>query len=175
MTESPRRNILLMNRSMFTGFALPEPFPVLFTSLHISFTFSRTMLQCRSKAFTLPRSFLLFRQLISTCAFVFTLCINTDSGPPWLCWSLSCVYERQRGSQRKQRKPRDNTKRNGQKVLGRGPTLAKGALLPPLNLANLLGHHHKKLRSWKMRRLRKDLGVCVQEKLPDQPSWYMNW
>lgn len=38
------------------------------TSVHISFTFSRTMLQCLSKAFTRPRSFLLFLQLMSTCA-----------------------------------------------------------------------------------------------------------
>ena len=38
------------------------------TSVHISFTFSRIMLQCLSNAFTLPRSFLLFLQFISTCA-----------------------------------------------------------------------------------------------------------
>jgi hypothetical protein len=37
------------------------------TSVHISFTFSRIMLQCLSKAFTLPRSFRLFLQLMSTC------------------------------------------------------------------------------------------------------------
>ena len=37
------------------------------TSDHISLTFSRIMLQCRSKAFTRPKSFLLFRQLMSTC------------------------------------------------------------------------------------------------------------
>lgn len=38
------------------------------TSVQNSFTFSRTMLQWRSKAFTRPSSFLLFLQLISTCA-----------------------------------------------------------------------------------------------------------
>ena len=36
------------------------------TSVHISLTFSRTMLQCLSKALTRPRSFLLFRQFINT-------------------------------------------------------------------------------------------------------------
>ena len=42
--------------------------PECITSVHISFTFSKIMLQCLSKAFTLPRSFLLFLQLISTCS-----------------------------------------------------------------------------------------------------------
>jgi hypothetical protein len=37
------------------------------TSVQNSFTFSSTMLQWRSKAFTRPNSFLLFLQLISTC------------------------------------------------------------------------------------------------------------
>ena len=37
------------------------------TSVHISFTFSKIMLQCLSNAFTLPRSFRLFLQLINTC------------------------------------------------------------------------------------------------------------
>lgn len=36
------------------------------TSVHISLTFSNTILQCRSNALTRPRSFLLFLQLIST-------------------------------------------------------------------------------------------------------------
>jgi hypothetical protein len=40
--------ILLMKRSLFT----PLPLPPLGFSVHISFTFSRTMLQCRSKALT---------------------------------------------------------------------------------------------------------------------------
>ena len=38
------------------------------TSVHISLTFSRTMLQWRSNAFTRPSSFLLLRQFMSTCA-----------------------------------------------------------------------------------------------------------
>merc|ERR1719222_505480 len=66
MTESPLRNILLMNRSLLTGFAFFFPFPVFGSSVHISLTPSKTMLQCRSKAFTLPNSFLLFLQLIKT-------------------------------------------------------------------------------------------------------------
>jgi len=104
MTESPRRNILLMKRSLLTGWAFFFPLPVLgtwciqaqhlayvtsrqvnsnvlsseeiyvnktlHTSVHISLTFSRTILQCLSKALTRPRSFLLLRQLISTCTSV---------------------------------------------------------------------------------------------------------
>jgi hypothetical protein len=37
------------------------------TSVHISFTFSSTILQCRSNALTRPSSLRLLRQLISTC------------------------------------------------------------------------------------------------------------
>lgn len=37
------------------------------TSVHISFTFSRIMLQCLSKAFTLPSSLRLFLKLMRTC------------------------------------------------------------------------------------------------------------
>ena len=46
MTESPRRNILEMYRSLFTGLDFFFPLPLLGTSVHISFTFSNTMLQC---------------------------------------------------------------------------------------------------------------------------------
>lgn len=46
MTESPRRNILEMYRSLLTGLDFFFPFPLLGTSVHISFTFSSTMLQC---------------------------------------------------------------------------------------------------------------------------------
>ena len=49
MTESPRRNILEMKRSLLTGLLFFLPFPVLGTSTHISLTFSRTMLQCLKK------------------------------------------------------------------------------------------------------------------------------
>mmetsp|Transcript_34964 Transcript_34964/g.99120 ORF Transcript_34964/g.99120 Transcript_34964/m.99120 type:complete len:239 (-) Transcript_34964:70-786(-) len=81
MTESPRRNILLMNRSLLTGVEPFLPLPVLGISVHISFTFSRTMLQCLSKAFTRPSNFRLFLQLIRTCELVFTLVVSTESGP----------------------------------------------------------------------------------------------
>lgn len=106
MTESPRRNIFEMNRSLLTGFTFFFPFPVRGTSVHISLTLkrkeifnknsvlkilsapsenavylSKTMLQCRSNALTRPRSFLLLRQLISTWVLFLTDCVNTDSGP----------------------------------------------------------------------------------------------
>ena len=68
MTESPRRNILLMNLSLFCGVEPFFPFPDFGISVHISLTFSRTMLQCRSKALMCARSLRLFLRLISTCA-----------------------------------------------------------------------------------------------------------
>ena len=76
-----------MNLSLFTGAAFFAPLPVLGTSLQISFTFSNTMLQCRSKALTRPSSLRFFRQLIKTCEFVFTLCVNTERGPVWNSFS----------------------------------------------------------------------------------------
>ena len=57
------------------------PFPVLGTSVHISFTFSSTILQCLSNALTRPKSFLLLRQLIRTWVLFLTDCVRTDSGP----------------------------------------------------------------------------------------------
>ena len=48
MTESPRRNIFDMNLSLLTGLDLLTPFPLLGVSVHISLTFSSTMLQWRS-------------------------------------------------------------------------------------------------------------------------------
>lgn len=81
MTESPRRNIFEMKRSLFTGFTFFLPLPVRGSSVHISFTFSSTILQWRSNAFTRPSNFLLFRQLISTCVLFFTDWVSTDSGP----------------------------------------------------------------------------------------------
>ena len=49
MTESPRRNIFEMYLSLFTGLDFFLPLPVFGTSVHISFTFSITMLQCLTK------------------------------------------------------------------------------------------------------------------------------
>jgi hypothetical protein len=36
---------------------------------------------------TRPSSLRLFRQLIKTCEFVFTLCVNTERGPVWNSFS----------------------------------------------------------------------------------------
>ena len=80
ITESPRRNIFAIYLSLLIGFAF-LPFPVLGISYHISLTFSKTILQCLSNAFTRPNNFLLFRQLINTCVLFFTDVINTDNGP----------------------------------------------------------------------------------------------
>ncbi|KAL0594127.1 hypothetical protein AAY473_036525 [Plecturocebus cupreus] len=52
-TESPRRNILGTQRSSLTGLDF-LPLPPLGTSVHISFTFSNTTLQCLWKAFRRP-------------------------------------------------------------------------------------------------------------------------
>ena len=59
------------------------PFPVLGSSVHISLTPSKTMLQCLSNAFTLPSSFLLFLQLMRTWVLFFTLSVRTLRGPVW--------------------------------------------------------------------------------------------
>ena len=45
MTESPRRNIFEMNRSLLTGFTFFFPFPVRGTSVHISFTLKSKKMQ----------------------------------------------------------------------------------------------------------------------------------
>lgn len=81
MTLSPRRNILEMKRSLLTGLAFFLPLPLLGTSVHISLTFSKTILQCRSKALTRPSNLRLFRQLIRTWVLFLTDWVNTDSGP----------------------------------------------------------------------------------------------
>lgn len=46
MTESPRKNILLINLSLFTGFAFFFPLPVFGTSVHISFTYADAISKC---------------------------------------------------------------------------------------------------------------------------------
>ena len=60
-----RAHILLMNLSLLTGLPFLPP-DILGVSVHISFTFSNTMLQCLSKAFTLANSFRLLRHEIRT-------------------------------------------------------------------------------------------------------------
>lgn len=82
ITESPLRNILEMYRSLFTGFPFFFcPFPDLGNSVHISLTFSKTMLQCRSNALTLASNFRLFRQLIRTWVLFLTDAVRMDKGP----------------------------------------------------------------------------------------------
>lgn len=73
-------HILLMNRSLFTGL----PFlPALFlgVSVHISFTFSSTILQCLSNALTRASSFLLLRHEIRTWVCDRTAVWRMESGP----------------------------------------------------------------------------------------------
>lgn len=80
MTESPRRNILEMNLSLLTGRAF-DPSDFRGISVHISFTFSRTMLQCRSNALTRASSFRLFRHEIKTWLWVRTAVCKMLKGP----------------------------------------------------------------------------------------------
>lgn len=69
--------ILLMKRSLLT----PLPLAPLGFSVHISLTFSRTMLQCRSKALTRANSLRLFRQEIRTWVCVRVAVWRRDRGP----------------------------------------------------------------------------------------------
>lgn len=68
---------MLINRSLLTPFPF-EPFGV---SVHISFTFSSTMLQCLSKAFTRASSLRLLRQDMSTCECDRVAVRRIDRGP----------------------------------------------------------------------------------------------
>lgn len=78
MTESPLRNILGMNLLLVTG----TPFlPFLGISVHTSCTFSMTMFMWRSKAFTFPSSFLLFRSAIRTSLLALTDLVSRENGP----------------------------------------------------------------------------------------------
>jgi len=69
-----------MNLSLFTGlpFLPPEARGV---SDHISLTFSKTILQCLSKALTLANSFRLLRHEISTWVWERTAVWRMESGP----------------------------------------------------------------------------------------------
>lgn len=73
-------HILLMNLSLLTGRPF-FPLASLGVSVHISFTFSRTMLQCRSNAFTRASSFLLFRIEIRTWVWLRTAVWRIERGP----------------------------------------------------------------------------------------------
>ena len=73
-------DILLMNLSLFTGLPFFPP-ASRGVSVHISLTFSNTMLQCRSKALTLANSFRLFRHEIKTCVCDRTAVCRIERGP----------------------------------------------------------------------------------------------
>ncbi len=74
LTEADKKN---RKMTLLMGFAFAFPFPVFGASVHISFTFSRTILQWRSNAFTRAKSFRLLRQLINT----------------WIQWRVSLKQE----------------------------------------------------------------------------------
>jgi hypothetical protein len=83
-------HILLINLSLLTG--LPFfPALVLGVSVHISFTFSSTILQCLSNAFTRASSLRLFRHEIRTCACDRTAVCRMDRGPEVNSCSSSCA------------------------------------------------------------------------------------
>jgi len=89
MTESPLKNNLLVNLVLLIGLAFFLPLPLLGCSVHISWTFSKIILQWRSKAFTLAKSFRLFLQLINICVCSRTLSNKRDRGPFSNCNSSS--------------------------------------------------------------------------------------
>lgn len=73
-------HILLMNLSLLMG--LPFfPCALRGVSVHISFAFSNTMLQCLSKALTLARSFLLLRHETRTWLWLRTAVWRMERGP----------------------------------------------------------------------------------------------
>ena len=79
-TPSPLKNILLTKRSLLT--ARPFcPFASRGVSCHISRTFSSTMLQCRSNAFTRANSFRLLRREIRIWVWLRTAVWRRESGP----------------------------------------------------------------------------------------------
>lgn len=90
ITLSPLKNILLMKRSLFKGLPLFPP-ANLGISVHISLTFSSTMLQWRSNALTRARSFRLFRQDISTWVWDLTAVCRIERGPE--VNSCSSIFE----------------------------------------------------------------------------------
>ena len=102
MTESPRKNILGMKRSLGSGSAFFWPLPVLGTSVQYSLTFSNTILQCLSKALTRPSNFLSFLTWINTWVWLRTLWVNKDKGPcsndsssSFSCGDVNTTFDRQ--------------------------------------------------------------------------------
>ena len=82
ITESPRKNILAITRSLFTPRAFFRPFPPPpARSVHISVTPSSTMFMWRSKALTRASSLRLLRRLMRTGDDVETAVERRESGP----------------------------------------------------------------------------------------------
>lgn len=75
-----KTHILLTKRSLFKPFPFFPP-ASLGTSVHISLTFSSTMLQCRSNALTRASNLRLLRHEISTCVCERTAVWRIESGP----------------------------------------------------------------------------------------------
>ena len=73
-------HILLINLSLLTGLPFLPP-DTLGISVHISLTFSNTMLQCRSKALTRAKSLRLLRQEMRTWVWERTAVWRIESGP----------------------------------------------------------------------------------------------
>lgn len=88
ITLSPLKNILLANLSLLT--LLPFfPLAFLVVSVHNSLTFSKTILQCRSNAFTRATNLWLFRREMITGALVSTAFLRRDIGPLAISYSSS--------------------------------------------------------------------------------------
>ena len=83
-------HIFEINRSLLTG--LPFlPFARRGVSVHISLTFSKTMLQWRSKALTRANSLRLLRHEMSTWVWERTAVCKMESGPEVNSYSSNCA------------------------------------------------------------------------------------
>lgn len=87
-TRAQNTYILLTNRSLLTGLPFFPP-AALGVSVHISLTFSSTILQWRSKALTRASSLRLLRHEMSTWVWERTAVCRIDSGPEVNSYSSS--------------------------------------------------------------------------------------
>ena len=93
ITESPRINILLRNRSLLMVLAFLHPFPVFGTGPQFFYVL-QDHVAVSIESFYPTEKLSIIPQLISTCALVFTLWLNTDKGPAWKSWpSFFCTGE----------------------------------------------------------------------------------
>ena len=83
-------HILLINLSLLTGLPFPPP-ANRGVSVHISLTFSSTILQCRSNAFTRANSLRLLRQDIRTWVWERTAVCRIERGPDVNSYSSICA------------------------------------------------------------------------------------